>query len=181
MITAKLLTLLERQFGVLSRRAVSLSFVSKEVLVTGLSKNKGLPMATTTTTMTMKKILTQARSEIQLRNGVNDGCQLNDLKVALSKPKAKNLPARTSLVNVGVWGITRRPAKNSKKWMEVQNVRETWHCHYNFCSMVRYATFRQTRIFFYGNLAIYFPFLLALFTIFTLFTLLILSFNNRQS
>lgn len=105
----------------LSRRAVSLSFVSKEVLVTGLSKNKGLPTATTT----IKKILTQARSEIQLRNGVKDGRRLNDLKVAPSKPK--NLPARTSVVNVWVWGITRRPARNSKKWMEVQNVKETWH------------------------------------------------------
>ena len=114
-ITAKLLTLLERQFGVLSRRAVSLFFISKEVLVTGLSKNKGLLMVTMTTTMMMKKILTQARSEIQLRNSVNDGCQLNDLKVALSKLKAKNLPARISLVNVGVWSIMHRPAKNSKK------------------------------------------------------------------
>src|SRR6185369_9706491 len=155
MIMVKPSTLLGRRFGVLSRRAVNLSVVSKEALMTGFSKNKEPPaVATATMTMTMtktRKILTQPKLKIQLKN---DG---KDKRFKSKKPTGKN--------DVGVSGIMLRLA-NSRKWEKMWNGRETWNYnyHYNLCRMVRYETFSKMRNFFNSNPAIYFPFLLALFT-----------------
>src|SRR6185369_16570404 len=176
-IMVKPSTLLGRRFGVLSRRAVNLSVVSKEALMIGFSKNKEPPAATVmmTTMMTKtRKILTQPKLKIQLKNDGKDDLPLSDLRVvAKHQPKAKNLPAKTSVVNVGVSGIMLRLARNSRKWEKMWNGRETWNYnyHYNLCRMVRYETFSKTHNFFNRNPAIYFPFLLALFTLFTLLIL----------
>ena len=119
--------------------AANLSAASKEASMTGLSKNK-VPVAVTVTTATTRKILTQARSKIQLKNGGKDGLRLSNLRVAPNhrKPKAKNLPARTNVANVGMLGIMPQLARNSRKyqWREIWHRREMRNgreiCNYNY-------------------------------------------------
>src|SRR5947209_14299641 len=117
--------------------------------MTGFSKNKEPPVAVTMTMMMTKtrKILIQPKLKIQLKNDRKDDLPLSDLRVvAKHQPKAKNLLAKTSVVNVRVSGIMLRLARNSRKWEKMRNGRETWNYKYNYnlCRMDRYETFSNT-------------------------------------
>src|SRR6185369_11806353 len=106
-IMVKLLTLLEKQLGMLLRQAENHCFVSNEVSMNGLLKKKDWSIPAR---MMIKKILIQAKSKIQFKDDEKEGLRLNDLRAVSNhhKPKAKNLLAKTSVVNVEISDIMRQ-------------------------------------------------------------------------
>src|SRR6266516_3594796 len=194
-ITAKPLISPERRFGLLSIQAVNLFAVSKEASTIGLLKNKDWSTLATK----IRKISTPAKLEIRLKNDERDVRRLRGLRVALNshKPKAKNLPDKINVANVGMLGIMLQLAKNKGRTSNYHRHPNNHHHHHHdyyayaanidqrrhLLNIIRrihvQRTFSQASTFVGNNLVLYFPYLLVLFILLALFTLLVLSTRDQ--